>query len=323
MAAPVDVNDPRIIRMRTFSKAYGMAGARVGYALGHPDIIKSFDKVRNHFGMCRISQAGALAALRDQWYLKQTVGNVAAGRARIQQIALSQGLEIVPSATNFVAIDCGQDGVFAKAVLDALVERDIFVRMPFVAPEDRCIRISCGRPQDLELLAQTLRQSDYTVSEHYDLNKRGFEAVMREMLFEVEFGAEVLVFYAGHGVQVGGRNYILPTDSNVLFWSVEQRDAAFRQLDAIPVLAKANVIASGDTVRELPKGDDLVIPTDVDQYMTEQRTAALVILLDGEIVYERYGLDFGPEGKWTSFSVAKRFTSTLVGAAVKDGHIII
>jgi len=113
----------------------------------------------------------------------------------------------------------------------------------------------------------------------------------------------------------------LPTNSNVLFWSVEQRDAAFRQLDAIPVLAEANLIAAGDTVNPLPEGEALVIPADVDQYMAEQRTAAIVILLDGKIVFEKYGLGFGPEGKWTSFSVAKSFTSTLVGAAVKDGHI--
>jgi Histidinol-phosphate/aromatic aminotransferase and cobyric acid decarboxylase len=50
VAAPVDANDPRVIRMRTFSKAYGMAGARVGYAIGAPDLIQAFDKIRNHFG---------------------------------------------------------------------------------------------------------------------------------------------------------------------------------------------------------------------------------------------------------------------------------
>ncbi|MXO90432.1 serine hydrolase domain-containing protein [Pontixanthobacter aquaemixtae] len=113
----------------------------------------------------------------------------------------------------------------------------------------------------------------------------------------------------------------MPTDRNVLFWSDEQREAAFRAMDAIPLLANANVIASGDTIRVLPEGDPLTIATDVDAYMKEQRTAAIVILLDGKLVYERYGLDFGRDGKWTSFSVAKSFTSTLVGAAVKDGHI--
>ncbi|MEO1027330.1 MAG: aminotransferase class I/II-fold pyridoxal phosphate-dependent enzyme, partial [Pseudomonadota bacterium] len=62
---PVDVSDPRVIRMRTFSKAHGMAGLRVGYAFGARDVIRSFEKIRNHFGMSRVSQAAALAALAD------------------------------------------------------------------------------------------------------------------------------------------------------------------------------------------------------------------------------------------------------------------
>ena len=111
----------------------------------------------------------------------------------------------------------------------------------------------------------------------------------------------------------------LPTDRNVLFWSIAQRDAAFRAMDRLPVLAKANIIDAGDSVYPLPKGAPLSI--DVDAYMTAQRTAGLVIVQDGKIRLEKYGLDFDGNGKWTSFSVAKSFTSTLVGAAIKDGYI--
>lgn len=150
-APALNMDDPRVIRMRTFSKAYGMAGARVGYAIGHEEVIDGFNKIRNHFGMCRISQAGALAALKDQAHLRNTVAAVAAGRKRIEMIAAEQGLSVVPSATNFVAIDCGQDGGFAKAVLDQLIARDIFVRMPFVEPQNRCIRLSVGQQADLSL----------------------------------------------------------------------------------------------------------------------------------------------------------------------------
>ncbi|MCR2833653.1 serine hydrolase domain-containing protein [Parerythrobacter lacustris] len=113
----------------------------------------------------------------------------------------------------------------------------------------------------------------------------------------------------------------MPTDRNVLFWSVEQRDAAFRAMDALPVLAEARVIESGDKVFPLAKGEPLDLGLDLDAYMKKQRTAAMVILLDGKVVTEEYGLGFGPEGKWTSFSVAKSLTSTMVGAAIKDGHI--
>jgi histidinol-phosphate aminotransferase len=156
VAAQMDPDDPRVITMRTFSKGYGMAGARVGYAIGAPDLIRSFDKIRNHFGMNRISQAGALAALADQRWLAHVTAEIETARTRIGTIAADNGLKPLPSATNFVTIDCGADGGFAKAVLDGLIAQDIFVRMPFAAPQNRCIRISCGRKADLDLFATAL-----------------------------------------------------------------------------------------------------------------------------------------------------------------------
>ena len=113
----------------------------------------------------------------------------------------------------------------------------------------------------------------------------------------------------------------LPTDRNVLFWSVEQRDAAFRAMDALPVLAETRTIAAGDNPYPLPDGTPLQIDYDFDKYFADQRTAALVVVLDGKVVMERYGLGFTSEGKWTSFSVAKSLTSTMVGAALADGAI--
>ena len=150
-APPINTDDPRVIRMRTFSKAYGMAGARIGYAIGAPELIRNFDKIRNHFGVSRIAQAGALAALKDQHYLRETVKLVVAGRARIAQIAADQGLTVVPSATNFVAVDCARDGAFSKRVLTHLVDAGVFVRMPFADPQNRCIRLSVGAKSDLDL----------------------------------------------------------------------------------------------------------------------------------------------------------------------------
>ncbi len=155
-APPIDPQDSRVIRMRTFSKAHGMAGARVGYAIGDAGLIAAFNLVRNHFGMSRISQAGALAAARDADWLAHVQAQVATARDRIHAIATDNGLTSLPSAASFVAVDCGADGTFAKAVLNGLLERDVFVRMPFVAPQDRCIRISAGRPEDLDLLAEAL-----------------------------------------------------------------------------------------------------------------------------------------------------------------------
>jgi histidinol-phosphate aminotransferase len=62
----------------------------------------------------------------------------------------------LPSATNFVAIDCGADGEFARAVLASMIDQGVFVRMPFVAPQDRCIRISCGPEREMDLVAYAL-----------------------------------------------------------------------------------------------------------------------------------------------------------------------
>ena len=155
-AAPISADDPRVIRMRTFSKAYAMAGARVGYAIAHPELISAFNKVRNHFGMNRAAQAGALAALQDQEWLSHVLAQIDAARARISEIAAAHGLTALPSATNFVAIDCGQDGAFAKAVLDSLVDQGIFVRMPFAEPQNRCIRVSCGPEAELAGFAAAL-----------------------------------------------------------------------------------------------------------------------------------------------------------------------
>jgi len=112
----------------------------------------------------------------------------------------------------------------------------------------------------------------------------------------------------------------MPTDRDVLMWSVKQRDAAFRAMDRLPVLAEAREVAPSDQPLPLPAGKPLTIPG-VEAYMTSQRAAGLVIVQDGKVRFERYGLDFGPTGRWTSFSVAKSFTSTLVGAAIKDGAI--
>ncbi len=112
----------------------------------------------------------------------------------------------------------------------------------------------------------------------------------------------------------------MPTSRDVLFWNDAERSAAFRAMDRMPILAKSNVIEAGESVYPLPKGPELKI-AGLDAYMKAQRTAALVVVHDGKIRLENYGLGFDGNGRWTSFSVAKSLTSTLVGAAIRDGHI--
>lgn len=151
-----DVENPQVLRFRTLSKAYGMAGARIGYAFGPARLIAAFEKVRNHYGINRAGQIGALAAIQDQAYLTQVVADIGRARDRIDAIARANGLLPLPSAASFVAIDCGRDGAYAKRILDGLIARDIFVRKPGIAPLDRCIRVSCAPDDALDLFAAAL-----------------------------------------------------------------------------------------------------------------------------------------------------------------------
>ena len=107
--------------------------------------------------------------------------------------------------------------------------------------------------------------------------------------------------------------------AEVLFWSQQQRDQNFREMEKI---FPGHVVKAGAKVRALPNGKPLPIAeADVTAGMADLNVAGLIVLQDGKVRLERYGLGYGPQGRWTSFSVAKSFTSTLVGAAIRDGYI--
>jgi histidinol-phosphate aminotransferase len=153
---PIDVARPNVVRMRTFSKAYGLAGIRCGYAVGEAQVITAFEKIRNHYGVSRMAQIAGEAALADQAYLASVVERVAAGRRRIAMAAKDNDIIPLPSATNFVTIDCGRDGLFALKVLQAMLARDVFIRKPMAPGLDRCIRVSVGLDHELDIFAEEL-----------------------------------------------------------------------------------------------------------------------------------------------------------------------
>lgn len=155
----IPADHPQVIRFRTFSKGYGLAGARVGYAIAEPSLALAFDKVRDHFGMGRIAQAGALAALADQDWLAAVKARVRIARARMEAIARANGLAPLPSATNFVTVNLGRDGDFARRMLAECQSRGLFIRMPGVAPLDRCLRISLGPDAALDVVEEVLPQA--------------------------------------------------------------------------------------------------------------------------------------------------------------------
>jgi histidinol-phosphate aminotransferase len=153
-----DAEDARVIRLRTFSKAYGMAGARIGYAIAPAELVHTFDKIRHHFGVNRIAQEGALAAIGDGDFIAGVVAEVAQGRRDYGAAADRLGFTALPSATNFVAIDIGSTER-AKACLARLLrEENCFVRMAGVAPLNRCIRVTVGTPQERIDFADAFRR---------------------------------------------------------------------------------------------------------------------------------------------------------------------
>ena len=144
---PLAFDHPRLMRFRTFSKAYGMAGARIGYTLAASQTIRALDKIRLHFGVNLVAQVGAQAALADQDYLSGVLDEVSRGRSHYAALAADLGLTALPSATNFVTIDVG--GVErARATVAALAAAGVFIRMPGAAPLDRCIRVTVGAQND-------------------------------------------------------------------------------------------------------------------------------------------------------------------------------
>ena len=153
---PLETERAQVVRLRTFSKAHGMAGARIGYVLAHREVVGALDKVRNHFGVNRVAQAGALASLADGDFVRSVVRQVAEGQEEYAALAAELGLGVVPSATNFVALDLGS-GDRARALLQALLARDVFVRMPGVVPLDRCIRLTVGPAKERATFAEVLR----------------------------------------------------------------------------------------------------------------------------------------------------------------------
>ncbi len=116
-----------------------------------------------------------------------------------------------------------------------------------------------------------------------------------------------------------------PIGADTLFWSQTQKEQGFPHMELqFPV----HVVKRGTHVAPLPKGRplDFAVTVDgarqsLDAYMDAHKTAGLLVVQDGRIRVEKYKLGYGPEGRWTSFSVAKSFTSTLVGAAIRDGYI--
>jgi histidinol-phosphate aminotransferase len=137
----IDAKDSRLIRLRTFSKAHGMAGVRIGYGIAAAETISAFDKVRLHFGVNMFAQVGARASLDDPQFIAGVVGAVDEGREDYYRLAGELGLPFIHSATNFVCFDMGSQAA-AHSLVNTLFDRGVFIRMPGAPPLDRLIRVT-------------------------------------------------------------------------------------------------------------------------------------------------------------------------------------
>ena len=148
--------DARVVTMRTFSKAHGMAGARVAYAVGDAGVCAGLDRLRLQFGVSRVAQEAARASLADGAFVASVAREVAAGRDAYRELGRALGVPTLPSATNFVCFDLGSRQR-AEAVMGALIGRGVFVRKPPAPPLDRCIRLTVGTATERGIVAAELR----------------------------------------------------------------------------------------------------------------------------------------------------------------------
>lgn len=155
---------PRLVITRTFSKSFGLAGLRVGYALAHPEVIGYLDRVRDSYNVNRLSQAGALAALEDTAYYADVVARVKSTRDRFAQSLGERGWFSYPSATNFVftrpATSSGATGAdVARSLFEHLRNDHILVRyFPSHPFTEAFLRISIGTDEDMAVVENSIQR---------------------------------------------------------------------------------------------------------------------------------------------------------------------
>jgi histidinol-phosphate aminotransferase len=143
-----------IVVLRTFSKAYGLAGVRIGYAVAHPELIELLNKVRQPFNANAMAQAAAMAALDDVTHLVETREMVFQGLEFFERELPKIGVETVPSGANFILVKTGN----GRTVFQELQKRKVIVRPmdPYGLPE--YIRITIGTPAQNQTMLDALRE---------------------------------------------------------------------------------------------------------------------------------------------------------------------
>lgn len=145
---------PNLILTRTFSKAYGLAGLRIGYGMARPEIWAPLLTVREPFSVNGLAQAAALAALQDDAHLSRSLENTREGRTYLEQLCRELGLTYAPSEANFLLIDLGRP---AQPVFEGLLRHGVIVRPCGGFGRPTCLRVTVGRPEENRRFADGLR----------------------------------------------------------------------------------------------------------------------------------------------------------------------
>ena len=146
---------PNLIVTRTFSKAYGLGGLRIGYGIASEKIANAMNKVREPFNVNSLAQAAALGALDDKLFVKKTVGMVREGKKYLEAEFKKMGLTTVETATNFVLFDLGSD---SRPVYEALLRKGVIVRPMAAWGLPSFIRVTIGRKAENQRFIQALKQ---------------------------------------------------------------------------------------------------------------------------------------------------------------------
>jgi histidinol-phosphate aminotransferase len=149
---------PNLVVLRTFSKAYGLAGFRVGYGVAHPQIVTDVNRVRPPFNVNRPAQEAAVAALEDRAFLRRSIKANEAGRRYLCREFERLGLEYVPSQTNFVMVRVGREGADSAAIAQAMMRRGVIVRPLAGFGLRDYVRITVGLPRENRLAVKTLEE---------------------------------------------------------------------------------------------------------------------------------------------------------------------
>ncbi|MFT5432959.1 MAG: histidinol-phosphate aminotransferase [Myxococcota bacterium] len=146
---------PRTVILRTFSKAYGLAGLRVGYGITHPGLADYANRVRQPFNVNHLAQVGALAALDDQEYLDQVIADTRASLDRFAHELTRMGMIVTPSDTNFMLFDCGRD---SWPIYQALLREGVIVRPMKAYALPTYLRVNAGTDAENDRFLETFER---------------------------------------------------------------------------------------------------------------------------------------------------------------------